>query len=380
MAAPVEPGAAGAFWQGWMQRHRTLAGLLATIAAAFSFVFNGHIIVYSSRWVIRVCGYVAEGALLFAVLGISACSVAPKFVEVFISAALMQYLVWLALIVLSLIPEVLLFNAVIDAIGHWIIVKHRRRDPVAWSWACLFTVPTVLFFFLTAFTLNTVTAHGGNVIQASSSMLGLRCFTGWMYGLLQMVYAGVGRLSLQATEKSEQAQPQPVNTPSAQTPAGNGVDLAAILLRIEALSQQMERLKVEQSSDHQATGKVTPKLRDPDASADAPGDAFPESLQREMVAKSDATSDAFVNAVSTPGRSERSTQPLPKQRDPDSVGDASPLRLVNRKATQRNTRGEAVKRAERIIKRNPQITPTELAKRAHISRSYASQLLAQHSA
>jgi DNA-binding MarR family transcriptional regulator len=37
-------------------------------------------------------------------------------------------------------------------------------------------------------------------------------------------------------------------------------------------------------------------------------------------------------------------------------------------------------RAERIIKRHPQITPTELAKRAQISRSYASQLLAQHSA
>ncbi len=361
MAAPVQPGAAGAFWQSWMQRHHTLAGLVATVGAAFSFVFNGHIIVYSSRWVIRVCGYVAEGALLFAVLLISACSVAPKFVELFISASLMQYLVWLALIVLALIPEVILFNAVVDAIGHWIVVKNRRRDPVAWCWAILMTVPTVLFFFLTAATLNTLTTNGGNVVQASTTMLGLRCFTGWMYGLLQMVYAGVGRLSMQTTAKDEQAAPALATNPPAKASAGNGVDLAAIIARIEALSQQMERLKVEQGSEQQATEKAMPERRDPDASPDAP-------------------SDAFVNTASTPGRIERSTQPLPSQSDPDAVGDASPLQLVNRKVARGNTRGEAVKRAERIIKRHPQITPTELAKRAQISRSYASQLLAQHSA
>jgi hypothetical protein len=379
MAAPVQPGAARAFWQGWMQRHHTLAGLVATVGAASSFVFNGHIIVYSSRWVIRVCGYVAEGALLFAVLLISACSVAPKFVELFISASLMQYLVWLALIVLALIPEVILCNAVVDAIGHWIIASQRRRDPVAWSWAVLFTVPTVLFFFLTAATLNTLATTGGNVVQASTTMLGLRCFTGWMYGLLQMVYAGVGRLSMQIAVP-QQVAPMLANIPPAPAPAGNGVDLAALMARIEALSQQMENLKGEQRSEQQATEKAMLKLCDPDASPDAPRDAFPAPAEREQGAKSDAESDASVNTKASRKQHESTRQPLQKRRDPDAVGDASPLQLVNRKVARGNTRGEAVKRAERIIKRHPQITPTELAKRAQISRSYASQLLAQHSA
>lgn len=59
----------------------------------------------------------------------------------------------------------------------------------------------------------------------------------------------------------------------------------------------------------------------------------------------------------------------------DGKSDASIIHLVNKKASVTLSRGEAVKRAQRIIKNTPTITPTELAKRAKISRSYASQLL-----
>lgn len=53
-----------------------------------------------------------------------------------------------------------------------------------------------------------------------------------------------------------------------------------------------------------------------------------------------------------------------------------PVSITQRQTTRKrqSTKGDAVKRVERILKRTPDITPTELAKRAKISKSYASEV------
>jgi hypothetical protein len=207
--AAQEDSAARQFWNEKMAEHPTIAGLLAIAGEVAGFFLNGHFIVALARWVIRVSGYVAESALLFAVLWISATSVAPGFIELFMSEKTMQYLVWLALIALALIPEIILANAIVNTIGH-IHTATQQKSAVSWAWAVLFTLPTLLFFVLTAYTLNTLIANGGNYIQASAGLVGLRCFAGWTYGLLEMVYAGVGRRTLnQAQLIITPAQPAP---------------------------------------------------------------------------------------------------------------------------------------------------------------------------
>jgi hypothetical protein len=193
LAAGSEESAARRFWREKMDEHPNLAGLLAIGGEVAGFFVNGHVIVALARWIIRVSGYVAESALLFAVLWISATSVAPDLVELFMSAKLMQYLIWLALVTLALIPEIILGNAIINAAARWLCVVRDRHNVMAWTWAMAFTIPTVLFLILTALTLNTLASAGGNFVQASNGLVGLRCFAGWSYGLLELVYAGIGR-------------------------------------------------------------------------------------------------------------------------------------------------------------------------------------------
>ena len=68
-AARSEESAARQFWREKMDEHPTIAGLLAIAGEVAGFFLNGHFIVALARWIIRVSGYVAESALLFANLG-----------------------------------------------------------------------------------------------------------------------------------------------------------------------------------------------------------------------------------------------------------------------------------------------------------------------
>src|SRR6266536_1402612 len=188
---PQQESAARAFWNAKMQERPNLAGGLAIAGEVVGYFVNFHFLVALGRWVLRVGGYIAETALLFAVLWISGTSVAPGLVELVMSEKTMQYFVSVAVVALALIPEIILANAIINALGH-VHTASQQKTVVGWIWATLFTLPTILFLVLTAVTLNRLTSNGGNFVEASKDMLGLRCFAGWTYGLLEMVYAGVG--------------------------------------------------------------------------------------------------------------------------------------------------------------------------------------------
>ncbi len=207
---------ASIFWHQQMDKHPNIFGVLSTFVAVASFFLNGHVIVWLGRWVIRVSGYISETSLMFAVLWITCTSIAPDLIKLVISEQMMQRLVWLAFIVLAIIPEIILANAIVNAVSHWMVVARHQRSVTAWIWAILFTVPTILFFVLTAITLNTLGANGGNIVQASTSTLNLRLDTGWMYGLLEMTYAGVKMFMPQyAHRATSPAMQSDVPTPEA---------------------------------------------------------------------------------------------------------------------------------------------------------------------
>jgi len=272
------------FWQEQMQKHPNVYGILSTLGAVISFFINGHAIVVLGRWVIRVSGYIAETALLFAVLWITGTSIAPNLVELIITANVMQYLVSLALVVLALIPEIILANAIVNAVRHWLTVIRNRRSVSAWIWAVAFTVPTVLFFILTAITLNTLGANGGNIVQASTQSVNLRIDAGWIYGLLELTYAGVKKF--QGPQQANTPVPQPVpvlpTLPTAEELALSLVPLlvphlaemrASILAEVQRSVPQINYQEIAQSLvpllpvpmvpaiDHEAIARaVTPLL------------------------------------------------------------------------------------------------------------------------
>jgi len=371
-----EGSAARAFWNAKMQEHPNIAGGLALVGEVAGFFLNGHFIVAASRWVIRVGGYVAESALLFAVLWVSGTSVAPDLIELVMSAKTMQSLVSVALIVLALIPEIVLANAIINAAGHWLIVVRDRHNIMAWVWALAFTIPTLLFLYLTAYTLNTLAANNGNFVQASAGMIGLRCFAGWTYGLLEMVYAGVGRRTLN--------QVQLIVTPAQPAPAAAPIDYAEIARQLLPLVAQEVRQAVPDTTGmveqlQQANSTVIQELRSeisllseqvvnlqaaqsaPISEPESEPECDPQIVQIEDYFEGPAE-EPFV----TPSKAPKVTRQLTAER---------PSKKPAQGAAQ-NGRGEAQQKALRILKRTPDIGPTELSKRANVSLSSAKRILA----
>lgn len=368
-----EESAARAFWNAKMQEHPNITGTLAIVSEVVGFFLNGHFIVAASRWIIRVGGYVAESALLFAVLWISATSVAPQLIELIMSEKTMQNLVSIALIVLALIPEIILANAIINAVGHWLIVARDRHRIMAWVWALAFTIPTVLFLYLTAYTLNTLAANNGNFVQAGAGMIGLRCFAGWTYGLLEMVYAGVGRKMLN--------QAQLVVTPIAPTPAAAPVDYEEIARQLLPLVVQEVRQivpdttsMVEQLQQLRANvEELTVSVATPPAAKSEPPDE-PEQENIVNLQSYRQVHDDETDLEPETGPTPRVTVKLNQERSA-----AKRSTSIETKREPVKTGGTAQEKALRILKKYPDINATELAKKAQITPQYASRILKKQS-
>src|SRR6266516_3318942 len=368
-----EESAARTFWNSKMQAHPNIAGAVAVGQEIASFFLNGHCIVALARWVIRVSGYVAESALLFAVLWISATSVAPQLVELFISAQLMQRLIWLALVTLALIPEIILGNAIINAAARWLSVVRDRHSVMAWVWAIAFTIPTLLFLILTALTLNTLASADGNVVQASAGLVGLRCFAGWSYGLLELVYTGIGRRTLN--------QAQPMITPAQLAPAAAQIDSEEIARQLLPLVAQEVRQAIP---DTTGIGEQLHQLR-----VNVEEIATRIARQSETEDEKNITSfeDAKVHLKHQNDETELETnveietRPTPrvKVKLKQERSAAKRASSVETKSETNNARGTARQKALRVLKRNPEINASELAKRVGITPQYASQILKQQS-
>jgi hypothetical protein len=359
--AGSEESAARQFWGEKMEAHPNIAGALAIAWEIAGFFLNGHCLVVFSRWILRVSGYVAESALLLAVLWISGSSVAPHLVELVMSEQTMQSFVSLALIALALIPEVILANAMVNALGH-VQTATQKKTIVSWVWAALFLIPTLLFLLLTAYTLNTLVQSGGNFMQASTGMVGLRCFAGWSYGLLEMVYAGVGRRTV--------SQAQPILTPAQPTPARE-LDYEEIARQFLPLVAQEVRQAIPDT-----TGMVEQlqQLR-----------ANLEELAMSVATQSAAKSEPTGNQAENAAISDRVNLEVYRG---EQSGNTDSLHVVNEKAATRKPRASAKKTvgsrhqnartaAARVLKKFPDIGLSELAQRAQISKSYASKIIAE---
>jgi hypothetical protein len=354
-----EESAARQFWNSLMGKHPILGGWLAIAGEVIGFFLNGHALIRFGQWVVRVTGSIAETALLFAVLWISGTSVAPHLVELEMSAQTMQYFVSVALIALALIPEIILANAIVNALGH-IHTASQQRTAVAWAWAVLFTLPTVMFLGLTAYTLNTLVQNGGTFVQASTSLVGLRCFAGWTYGLLEMVFAGVGRRTLKGAQLViTPAQPIPAAAPSvpAQTLAVTPIQQASDGV-IQEMKEQIARL------NEQVVLLQTP----PTAPEIAPAGASENTLECEVVSDENAhESDTPIAPVDAPETLTQERNNITLMSDCRSAQPRTKTNTVNR--------SEKARKAASIIKRNPHISAPDLAKKAQISTSYARKLL-----
>jgi hypothetical protein len=82
-------------------------------------------------------------------------------------------------------------------------------------------------------TLLSITSNHGNVVAASANLLGWRCLSGWVYGLLDGVHAGVNKMIAQRFQKEQEEKDlQRANT-----------EMASMIKRLQAQITELEQQK-----------------------------------------------------------------------------------------------------------------------------------------
>jgi hypothetical protein len=184
------------FWNGQMQKHPTIADLLAILGSIFGWFFNGHFIVAMGHWLILFAGRVAETMLLLATLWITALNVAPDFVSMLLGGSTVATVSALSIIAFSLLPEVIIFSAIITTFGHGARFWRNRSfsNPSLW-WCMAYLLPTLTFAGMTIATMSTFVSSGGHNLaaQTNGALIVVRCLAGWFYALVELIYASLGK-------------------------------------------------------------------------------------------------------------------------------------------------------------------------------------------
>lgn len=190
----MRPGQQETAWSQLMKKYPTIDLCLQAIGELIGYVINGHLLVDLGRWVVLTSGRIAETALLFATLWVTASSVAPDFVDK-LPNGLPGTFTNLSLMALTLLPEVVLYAAIVTSYIHWRNCiedqDHRVEHGV---WAVMYTIPTLTFLGMTIFTICTF-VDVGHTVKATSDILTIRCLAGWGYGLVGLIHAAISRKS-----------------------------------------------------------------------------------------------------------------------------------------------------------------------------------------
>jgi len=191
----TEQSTARQFWDEQMERHPKFHGTLSIIGEAADFFLNGHAVVKAGHWVIVTSGRIAETALLFATLWITAINVAPNFItQIAGGTTNVNTLNALSLMAFSLLPEIIVFSAIIITYEHWQrFFRDRKANNPAWIWGCLYTLPTSTFLIMTVVTLGSFVSRDGAIAQITGLAIVIRCLAGWFYALIELVYITLGK-------------------------------------------------------------------------------------------------------------------------------------------------------------------------------------------
>jgi hypothetical protein len=168
------------------QKHPRLFALCSLAGDAWRFVFSGYIVLSLSRWFIVTCGRLAESVLLLCCLWITSQSVAPELFQG-LGTNRIATITSITLLLLALLPEVVLFSAIIITLER-LRSALARRSIESWVWAVLFLLPTLAFFGMTLYTLVTL-ALTDHIIHQEHWAVVTRCVSAWLYALIGMIYA-----------------------------------------------------------------------------------------------------------------------------------------------------------------------------------------------
>lgn len=315
-----------ATWEEWRQEHPRMSSFLRMMGVGFSFFLDGHFIVWAGRWIVLTSGRIAEPAMLFATLWITATNVAPELTSKLGGTA--DTLSALSLMSFSLLPEVILFTAIVTAFHYWREALKNGGD--AWIWAILISLPTLTFFGMTVYTIISFISERGHMQQATGLALVLRCLAGWFYSLVGLLHASM-------TKRGPVSQ--------------SGLQQSVHVQSTDCSQQLTEEV-------HQWMQRVDSRMQQIEASTQQIVSPAPLREQR--------------------AESNFSSEPLSPPTTPKEQTNLSPkvTTKLSTKVTPLTGSKNARQAALRFIKKHPDIGASELAQKTGISRQYAARILA----
>lgn len=312
-------------WSQLMDKYPTLALVLQAIGDLLGYFANGQFLVDAWRWAVLTAGNVSEAALMFAALWITAASVEPDAINQLpygIPAAMSTA----SMFALTLLPEVIVYHAIAVCYDYWrkaiTDVGHRASY---WPWAVLYSLPTLTFLAMTIYTLCSFVSIG-HTFAAPSWVLTGRVLAGWSYGVVGLIHAAIHKKS----------------------PVKNDIlSVTSIATIAQPIVPTMATTTTSESAPDSALENGIPDDTT-NATTDNSSDILPES---------DSLSDSVEDSITFRSATGETTSET--------------------KAHAKPARGACARKAATIMKKIPDISPADLAKRANISQTYARQLLAK---
>src|SRR5713101_3114547 len=119
----------------------------------FAYIFNCVWVKDLVRWMISVGGNIAESAFLLATVYVTLNTVAHPLVSMLLNDGQIKFLNFLSIVAFSVIPELIILNALTETFGHWKLAR-SSKDKAAWVWFIAYVLPTVVFLVMTIITIT----------------------------------------------------------------------------------------------------------------------------------------------------------------------------------------------------------------------------------
>jgi len=159
----------------------------------YSYFVSGVWFVSIVRQIVLTGGNIAESAFLIATLWVIINAVAHTLLTWFMPLQMIELFNYLAVISFSALPELIIIPVIITCFTHWSsAVKHR--DKTAMIWGTLYSIPTAFFLVMTILAITTFVSTGGShFVPADGMQLVIRCLSGWMYAVVNMLFDHLGK-------------------------------------------------------------------------------------------------------------------------------------------------------------------------------------------
>lgn len=142
------------------------------------------------RWLIISAGTVAESVFMLSTLWVTTDVVAHDLLRIFLSADVIKNINHVCILSFSVLPELIIFSALKRSFDQWMMWRSDKKL-FNLSWAVAFTVPTTIFVVVTITTIISFVSLSGHYSVVGWNLV-IRCLTGWIYAIVQMLWSSHG--------------------------------------------------------------------------------------------------------------------------------------------------------------------------------------------